>query len=158
MTLDRLARAFTAIVKHLTGQVKYACPWPARVLAQSADLLSVDIVPDSDEMPSLLSVPIRGLPGVRVKLATGAGGARVLLQFEGGDPSRPIATLFEQDGMVDLRLGNGTRPVACVGDMVAISTILPDGISTLANGGGPVTGILTLAGYIAQGQDVVKAP
>jgi hypothetical protein len=146
--------------------VDYLAMYPGRVLAQSTDLLAVDIACDSKTVGGHRDIPLRlGIPGTKVKLATGAGGARAMLGWENGDPQRPFVAIFESGGLEEIRisatkvvLADGDRPVACVGDIVMVGAVLTPLTSLLGNGAGTVTGSLTMTGQIVQGQDKVKAP
>jgi hypothetical protein len=118
--------------------------YPARVIGQPTGTGgSLELKPDSDHLPGLVGVPIRGLPGIEVGVNPGA---RCMVGFEGADRRKPFAALFEDDGIAEIRLAGGTSPVARVGDHVeAWFTI------TAPSGGGPckvvpldaVTGPLT---------------
>jgi hypothetical protein len=97
-------------------QTDYFALYPGRVAKQNADgTLEVKI--DSPRIPGMSKLPIRhGIPGVTaIEVATGA---RVLVGFEGADPSRPFACLWEgANSMTRLRVGgvlevDGTEAVA----------------------------------------------
>jgi len=89
--------------------VRYARAYPARVVAQRADLsLDLRLISRTTKLPDPTSVPIRGLPGVTVRVKAGA---LVLLEFEHGDRARPIATLFGAEGLDELRVTAATRVV-----------------------------------------------
>jgi hypothetical protein len=135
---ERGIRASIAkIVERLVGpRLDIAHPWAARVVAQHADG-TLDLVPDSSRVPSWTNVPIcYGEPGVSAKVKTGA---RVFVEFVDGDPSKPHVTGWTS-GSVDtlvidadhIKLGNGNRRVACIGDVVQV--MLPTG----GNSGGPI--------------------
>ena len=70
--------ALRAIIEGLVGsRLDRLALYPARVVAQSADLTRLDLQPDDSRIPPCAGVPIRhGLPGVTV---TVAAGSRVLL-------------------------------------------------------------------------------
>lgn len=164
MSSDRLTRALTAFVRQVLSPTDYHALYPARVVAQSGQLL--DLQPDDERLPGVTGVPMRlGLPGVEVDVEPGS---RVLLGFEGGDPSRPVATLWEADGVAEIRFGKGTKSVARVGDAVGIGGVAvpPTGmagwiaqvttaLNTLAPGS--VTVAPTEVGSITKGADRVKA-
>jgi hypothetical protein len=113
--------------------------YPARVVSQQDDG-SLDVKPDDTRWgPGLSRVPIRhGLPGVNVRVRQGA---RVLVGFEGGDITRPFASLWEPGSLDTLTIeasvklllkapsvvaaeveGNA-RPVARLGDLVKVTGI-----------------------------------
>jgi hypothetical protein len=86
------------IVRALVGntligpRVDWLAKYDARVVAQNADG-TLELKPDDDRLPSYSGVPIRyGVPGIA---ATVAAGARVVLEFSGANPQRPIATVWE---------------------------------------------------------------
>lgn len=179
-SFDRLRSAIIAIIRHEVRHTDYFAQYPARVLSQSSDLRTVDVVPDSDRVPAQRQVKLRtGIPGVDVKLATGS---RVIVAWENGDPQRIFAALAEADpkpleiivraatkvtiSSPDVRLADGDRPVACVGDIVEVITpataVLPVGI-VLTSPSGTVTGTIAIqpivaVGQIMRGQTAVKAP
>jgi hypothetical protein len=65
----------------------------ARVVAQSTDLLSLDVVPDNRDFPPMSGVRLRhGLPGVTVKVAPGTS---VVVGFPDGDPTQDFCALWE---------------------------------------------------------------
>lgn len=100
---DRQSRAIRAIVDHSTARLDFSSPMHVRVVAQNANL-TLEIKPDDPRYPGISKVPIRaGLPGVWVRVAAGA---RAVLEFEDGDPGRPVVTAFEPDGMTTLSFGS----------------------------------------------------
>ncbi len=120
---DRLTRAVGAVVRHLTAHLDYFALYPAKLVSQNDDG-TLELKPDDSRLPGLSKVPIRyGIPGVTVKVASGA---RVLLGFEGGDPQQPVATLWEKgsvtemtvDASTDIKVNGGTKAVAREGDSV----------------------------------------
>lgn len=73
--------------------------YPCRVVGQSADLSTVDLIPDDTAIrgQGLNGVPVRyGLPGIRCRIKTGA---RVRLGWDSADPSRPFAAVFDREGV-----------------------------------------------------------
>jgi hypothetical protein len=90
---DRFTVSFEAAVRRIFGQrIDFLAAYPARVVKQNADG-TLELFPDYGRLPTYKNVPIRyGVPGVT---ATIAAGGRVLLEFAGGDPQRPIATVWE---------------------------------------------------------------
>jgi len=87
---------------------RYHRVFPARVVAQNADL-TLELALDDDSVPGLSGVPIRAIaPGASLKVA---GGSRCAVQFEAGDPQRPVVTLFEPGagGALELVLAASTK-------------------------------------------------
>lgn len=155
MDSDRLKRAFERLVLYAVAsgnQVDYRAYYPAKVVAQAADF-TLELIPDDTRLPSLSKVPLRlGVPGVQAKVAPGS---RVLLFFEGGEPSSPAASLFQSSSLLelvvtastkvtvnapDVRLGDGHADVVRYGDVVSLGSLLLS-----AAPGAPVTGVATLA-------------
>jgi hypothetical protein len=103
--MDRTLGAFGAIISRFVGnrivgpRVDYLASYPATAVAQNGDG-TLEIKPDDSRLPSLSGVPIRyGVPGVSAQIANGG---RVLLAFAGGDPAKPIATVWEAASVVSL--------------------------------------------------------
>jgi len=110
--LDDLRRLVTAFVGR---RLDYLALYPARVVQQRDDG-TLDLEPESSLVPSCQGVPIRhGLPGVTV---TVAAGERVLLGYEGGDPSRPYAALWVAGSVTRITINGGNLRVAREGDDV----------------------------------------
>lgn len=115
-----LYAGLAGLIREVMRGVDWLALYPARVLLQRADG-SLDLVPDSSRLPPLTAVPLRvAVPGARV---TVPAGARVLLGFESGDPTRPAAGLFEG--------GDAQRAAARVDDAVDIGVLQ---INTVAPG------------------------
>jgi hypothetical protein len=114
MESGRLLGAFEALVRTLTARVDYHALYPARVVKQHADG-TLDVLPEGTRLGPLSSVPIRlGIPGSRIDVS----GGRVLIGFEGGDPDRPIATLWDTATGVTIHINGGGTHVAKVGSSV----------------------------------------
>ncbi len=79
----------------------YRCFYRARVVAQSADHLRVDVIPEGEDglLPPMSNVPLRhGIPGLTVDVG---GGAYVLVGWENGKPDRPFAGLWANPSSKD---------------------------------------------------------
>ena len=97
-----------AIIEIVMRRVDYHACYVARVVAQTADG-ALEVIPDNTAIPPMTGVSIRyGIPGVSAKVKAGA---RVLVGFEGGDPSRPIATVWESAAVTELRITSETKVV-----------------------------------------------
>jgi hypothetical protein len=132
--------AIEGIVRSEMRTTRYHALYPSRVVSQAADG-TLELVPDGDVMPPMTGVALRTFaPGIGVKVAPGS---RVQLAFEGGDPSKPVAMLWEADAtsLTELKLGDGaTKGVARVGDHTRTPITV-----TVANSLGAASVILTWA-------------
>ncbi len=108
--MGSLRELFTGLVNALVvPRLDPLALYPATVKATNDDG-SVDVKPDSTRWGAGLSrVPVRGLPGVVVKVKVGA---RVHLAFSEGDEARPIAVLFDADSLDTITVTATTRIVA----------------------------------------------
>lgn len=118
---DRFKASLEQFVRRIVGKYDYAIPWACKVVTQNGDG-SLELAPDDTRMPGLSNVPIRyGAPGMT---ATVGNGARVIVEFENADPSKPVVTAWDLSSpLVMLTFGGGSQNVARIGD--------------LAQGGGP---------------------
>lgn len=91
---DRFKGSIAQVVKMLLGPIDYYGLYPCKVVKQRADY-TLDLKPDNPRIAAPVQVPIRTIPGIRVKVEAGT---RVLLGFEGASPSAPYAMLFEHSG------------------------------------------------------------
>lgn len=174
--LDGLAR----LVAHLTRRVDHLALYPCTVVQQRADG-TLDLRAEDSRIGSPASIPYRTLRGLSVQVAPGA---RVLLGFEGGDPARPVALLWELGAATVVRVNGGDVKVARDGDAttdgsISAMTTPPAGTPPLTNlilaytppGGLPqtltiaglpptvtVTGSWSLAGEITEGTSALKVP
>jgi hypothetical protein len=123
--------AIKRLIRSLTGHYAYLGMVPCSVQAQAADG-TLDLLPDDLGIRGpggLQGVKIRhGLPGCVVEVAVGA---RVLLGFEGGDPRRPYAALWEPGSVRRIKFNDGSQPMARLGDLITaggpgtVCTLLP---------------------------------
>jgi hypothetical protein len=164
--MDRTLGAFGAIITRFVGnrivgpRVDYLASYPATAVAQNPDG-TLEIQPDDSRLPSLSGVPIRyGVPGVSAQIANGG---RVLLAFAGGDPAKPIATVWESASVIALVFNGGTQGVARTADAVAAASAMTTwmgqvsaGINALAPGAVSPT-VPPQFAAISGGSSVVKA-
>lgn len=95
--------------------------YPARVLGTHTLGGPLELALDDPNAPTLSRVPMRlGVPGVRVRMNAGA---RVLVTFEGGDRRKPIAALWEHDGVAEMSLAGGSKSIARTGDTADAGTL-----------------------------------
>lgn len=127
--LDRLRAGLGAFVDGLLGRSAssvarwdYLALYPATVSRQAADG-SLDLLPDDIVVRGAGFSGVRlktGVPGLR---ATVPAGTRVLLGWEGGDPSRPYAATWEQGAVTAVVFDGGSQAVARKGDSVDAGTL-----------------------------------
>jgi hypothetical protein len=154
--------ALERFIDYVVRDRVYLRSYECTVEAQNDDG-SVDLLPDSDVIrgTGLQSVPIyHGLPGVTVRVIPGA---RVLLQFVGGDPSKPYASLWRSGDIEEISFNGGQAPVARQGDAVAVywpATLNFTG-AIVGAPSGTITGVITVgtqsAGIIQSGASKVKS-
>lgn len=167
-----------AVIRRALRRVDYLALYPSRVVSQSASGL-LDLVPDDPRVPSCGGVPIRGaLPGVTV---TVPAGARVLLGYEGGEPSRPVATLWDAATATRLTVNSGTHgaareghathsgslaivtssalgPTSFVAQYVSASGVPQGSPQTITLGADATITLALNAGRITEGYDALRLP
>jgi hypothetical protein len=92
---DRLRDPAVALTKSAVAGIDYLGHYRCQVISQSADLATVDLVPDDSRLSQngAQNVPLRhGLPGCKVQVPSGT---YVLLGWLNGDPSKPYCGLWE---------------------------------------------------------------
>lgn len=112
-----LKASLESIIERLTADRIYLAKHPAVVELQHADD-TLDLTPDNAKLRGrgISNVPIRhGLPGVRVKVKQGS---RCLLGYEGGDPDKPYASLWDAASVEQILFNGGTAGIARIGDIV----------------------------------------
>lgn len=116
---DRIYSALRKLVDDATARMDYHALYPCDVVKQNADK-TLELQPDNPRIPPMSKVPIRlGIPGATVTIEEGA---RVLLGFAGGDPNRPIASLWESSTITVLTINGGSVPLAKIGSTTAPHT------------------------------------
>ena len=106
MRTDRLKNALRILTRE--PRIDYLALYPATVLTDHGDM-TLDLRPDDERLPYLVRVPLRVfLPGAYVKVKPGS---RVLIGFEGADPAKPIAHLWEAGStlIVEISTEGGRR-------------------------------------------------
>lgn len=137
MTQDRFRSAIESVIDVIVGaRLDYLARYPARVVSQDGHG-KLELKPDDARIPGISGVPIRvGVPGLQVEVPPGS---RVLLAFECGDPSRPVAEIWESGTPINvvfeaaetitfkaqrIKLGDSaTFGVARLGDVAGYATI-----------------------------------
>lgn len=153
MAADRLKAALEAFVRQATARTDYLGIFGARVLSQNADG-TLELKPDDARLPGLSRVPFRyGVPGVT---ATVAAGTRVGVEFEAGNPARPVVTLWELGSVTKLEVdassivfNGGSTPVAKEGSATT------GHVHSVVGTAGPYPIILTTPGVTGSATDTI---
>lgn len=160
--IEQLRAELAAFIQRVTAPLAYQGLYPGTVRSQEGDTVSVEL-DQPVELPPLSGVPIRsGVAGVKVTVASGA---RVVVTFERGDPSRPIAALWGDSSVTSLRVNAGNRGVARNADDVTV-TIPPGTVLVPYAGPGPTppgtpvlnTTPINVTGSITSASTVVRIP
>lgn len=153
-----ILEGFSRLVASLTRRVDYLALYPCRVVQQRADG-TLDLQAEDSRIGSPASVPYRTMPGLSFEVSAGA---RVLLGFEDGSPSRPVAQLWELGDGAVVKVNGGTVGVARNGDDVAAGAAMVTWMTAvnarLAGGPSAPPTPPTTIGTIAEGSDVLKVP
>ena len=153
--IEDLRRELATLIQRLTAPLAYQGLYPGTVRAQDGDTFSVELDPPVD-LPPLSGVPIRsGVAGVKVTVSSGA---RVVVTFERGDPSRPVAALWGDSTVTALRVNAGNRGVARDADSVSVT--IPVGAFIPAGPGIPPVPAtpLEVTGSITSASPIVRIP
>lgn len=151
---NRLLAAVEAIVARATRRLDFCAFYPGRVVAQDGDGGPLDVELDDQRFALPRGISYRTLPGVSL---TVPAGTRVLVGFEGGDPSKPFASLWELGDVTKLVLGGGSQRAAREGDGVTASPSFDAWIAAVST----ATGVTPPAGELAtitSGSDVLRLP
>lgn len=130
---DGLAAEVGLWVRRETAQFDYFGSYDVRVAKQN-DNGTLELIPDSSRIPGLSNVPIRGLPGCKVKVSPGA---RATLRFLDGSPAKPYVADFEPSSLVELQLGEGASHHLASGD-AALAWVLAILAAPCASPGSPL--------------------
>lgn len=116
-----------------TAHLEFHGSYDVRVAKQNDDG-TVEVVPDSTRIPGISRVPIRGLPGCKVRVSPGA---RATLRFLDGSPAKPYVSDFEPSKLVELQLGEGASHHLASGD-AALAWVLAILAAPCASPGSPL--------------------
>ncbi len=150
------------ILGHIRRKIDYSRLYRARVSLQNSDG-SLQLVPDDEKVKGggLDKVPLRhGLPGLKVLLKPGA---RVMLGWDGGDPSDPFAALCDESTpFVSIAFEGTGGGIARIGDSVQV--FFPPScpiVGTITPPGSAFAGVVTFVtpgfGIIETGNPKVTA-
>lgn len=153
MSRDPARRAIDAMILSVVEPlVRWTRQYPASVVSQRADgTLDVRVDPPSGlsrtKEIGFTEVPIRGLPGVEVKVRPGA---TVLLGFKDADRSSPYVALFDPGSLQELKVTAAVKvtvdaPQIDLGD--AFGAVLREGDTvTIPGPSGGAAGPITISG------------
>lgn len=116
---SQASTAMAAVLGSVRRLIEYQGLYRAKVVAQNADG-TLQLSPEDQRLAGsgLDKVRIRhGLPGYKVKVPSGT---YVRVGFDGGDPEKPFAALWDEGDVTEVAFDGGTRPVARVGDSVTL--------------------------------------
>jgi len=117
MTGDRAKGLLSAILERLLVRTDYLASYGCAVVAQNADG-TLELAPFHPRLAGLSAVPVWfGMPGVKAKIKAGG---RVALRFLEGNPSKPVATVWDATAIESISFADGTAPIARVGDPVSV--------------------------------------
>ena len=161
---DRFKASLTELVERVMRRVRYLGLDVAVVVAQQPDG-RLELAPEDTTIPGMVDVPIRhGLPGVTA--VSVAPGARVRVGFDGGDPKRPYAVLWDAGNATSVTFNGGTHEAARKGHAVQVT--IPVGTVHVTNPAFPATpgapptipnaAPITLDGTITEGAGVLRLP
>lgn len=150
--LDRVKEAIGAYVRTLFARIDFFAGYWCRVVAQNADG-SLELLPDDARIPGHSNVPIRyPIPGMKLSVAPGA---RALLEFAAGDPSKPFVSAFESGTATKLEVtATEVDVTAPTVNVTATTVTVNGGLFPVAKEGSPLTGTagpFALSGTVAVG-------
>ena len=122
--VGRVKGSLLRLIEAAVGRrLTYAYLWPCTVAAQAPDG-ALELLPDDRQVrgSGMSRVYIRhGQPGYETEVPTGA---RCMVGFEGGDPSRPyVAQWLAGTGVDTITFDGGTEDVARTNDSINVGTI-----------------------------------
>lgn len=143
---ERAREAFARLVSRALPRLDYLARYEARVVAQSPADDTLELSPVDERIPGVSGVPLRvPSPGMRVLVSPGA---RVLLGWDGGDPSKPFAESFSSGTTLrldlvgnEMNLGDESTAAMAIKALSVLlqATSLSVSAPSIAIGGGSVT-------------------
>jgi len=161
--------AIKGLVEQATATLDYHAFYACTVVAQSADMATVDVNPTGQRNQQLLGglqrIPLRLSPGIQVQFTPGA---TVLLGWDGGNPALPF-TCLGIPGDTALKVGvqatqvqiQATASLSMSGATLTASSSGPAALkgSTTTLGNNPiVTPVLTVGAVDYLGIPITPAP
>lgn len=132
---DRLRDPVVAMTRSAIPEFSYRAAYRCKVASQSADLTTLDLIPDDPRLSGsgAQSVPLRhGLPGCKVQVPSGT---YVLLGWMNGDPQKPFCALWEGGETVQsIQLG-GNDGLATKRDLQNLLYAISSAATALDNSG-----------------------
>lgn len=150
---SRLTAAFDGMVKRATRRLDYLAVYPGRVVEQRADG-TLDVVADSPDVQLPRAIRYRTLPGLALEVPAGT---RVAVGFEGGDPARPFAGLWELGDVTRWTLDGGTHRAAREGNSVTRTAGMQAWMEAVSSALSILT-VPSVVGTISEGSDALRLP
>jgi len=110
---DRVKASLEKLIRAALPTVDYYALYRAKVVSQSSDKKKVDVKPDNPKIPDLTAELVTFGPKSTITIASGS---YVLVGWDGGDPSKPIAMGFYA--------ASGTKEIARKGDTADAGTLV----------------------------------
>lgn len=149
LLLDRVGGLIDRLVQRAMRRVDYFASYACRVIAQVAGG-KLELKADDKRIVGLSQVPIRGLPGVEVKVVPGA---RCFVSWDGGDPSKPYAHDFEPSSLLELAITATAKVTVTAPDVRLGGTAAVDPVVRLSDLAATVAGLAaTFATHVHPGK------
>lgn len=131
---ERFLNAFKRVLEALLPDFDLYALHPATVINAAPN--TVDVRCDNARLPELVGVPLRTFaPNVQILVSVDS---RVLIAFEGGDRTKPVALLWGAGNFDALSIGSqNTQPIARVTDTTR--GVIPANSIMVMTANGPAT-------------------
>jgi hypothetical protein len=131
---DRLKDAWLRLTRSALPLIDYYTTYRAKVVAQSADLKTLDVQPDDARLPGMSGIQLKlGEAAISIQLDLSVA-CFVQVGFEGGSPSRPFLASFEAGA----KLTKIVTPAGTVEMDFSSCNLLGDGTGAITIKGGKV--------------------